>query len=179
MASFKTPEDALSESHGVDTSSTSTPSTSSTPSPHLATLSSLSSTHCLATSSTSSPESSASYIISSISSTSHSNWSIILYASGFSSSSPCFAIELIFSSPPLISFGSSKYFISGYFANIQCGFQPVIIIGSSLFIALSSSDIIAAVEDNSTVQPCKLSYSSIAASVATEIPAPCSIPVIV
>src|SRR5690625_5836590 len=78
ITSCNTPEDARSESHGVDTSSISIPSTSSTPSVQVSTLSSFSSTQRFATSSTSSPVSSASYIISSISSTSHSNWSINL-----------------------------------------------------------------------------------------------------
>src|SRR5690625_1124167 len=72
IASFTTPDDALSESHGVETSSIDSPSPS-TPSIQLETLSSFSSTQRTATSSTSSPVSSASYIISSISSTSHLN----------------------------------------------------------------------------------------------------------
>src|SRR5699024_9637041 len=73
ITSCTTPDEARSESHGVDTNSILSPVPSSTPSIHVATLSSLSSTQRFATSSTSSPVSSASYIISSISSTSHSN----------------------------------------------------------------------------------------------------------
>src|SRR5690625_2726551 len=172
--SATTPDDASSESHGVETNSNFSPSTSSTPSVHSATLSGLSSTQRFATTSTSSPDSSASYMISSISSTSQWNCSINLAACGFSSFKPLRANDLISSTSPYESLGSSKYFISGYFVNIQCGFQPVMTIGSSFSIALSSSEIIAAVEDCSSSHPCKLSYSSMAFSLVTVILAPSS-----
>src|SRR5690625_1260412 len=103
ITSFITPEEARSESHGVDTSSISTPSTSSTPSVHVATFSSFSATQRLATSSTSSPVSTDSYMIASISSTSQLNWSINLNASGCSSPNPILTKELIPSPPPFIS----------------------------------------------------------------------------
>src|SRR5699024_7687682 len=73
MTSFKTEEEVISESQGVETSSTDSPFASSTPSIHLDVLSLLSATHCFATSSISLSASAASYIMSSISSISHSN----------------------------------------------------------------------------------------------------------
>src|SRR5699024_1098585 len=78
LTSFTTPDDARSESHGVETSSIFSPLPSSTPSVHSATFSGLSSTQRLATSSISSPVSFASYMMPSISSTSQLNCSMNL-----------------------------------------------------------------------------------------------------
>src|SRR5699024_8474029 len=81
-------------------------------------------------------------------------------------------------SPPNTSSGSSNIFKS-MSAKIQCGFQPVTIIGSSLSYFSSKSAIIADSELSCKSQSSSRSYSSIASSVEPIITAPRSIPVMV
>src|SRR5699024_2098531 len=57
-----------------------------------------------------------------------------LYASGWSSFNPLRTIVWISSALPMAFLGSSRYFKS-YLANIQCGVQPVITIGSFFLMA--------------------------------------------